>query len=393
MLLKDTFKRLVKLGLGRANFVLTKKILRNSESLATIKQTVTFLHRCSALNIFPTTIENVKVNFDHGSKSLEERSKLRIKRFVLNESKRTLRRLITIKLHEQKQLDGEITSNLPPQIATKVRLQRYLAYNTASKLHYERFQKLLAELQKSDNTANTNSQQDATNTEDTNQPQDTTRPENRNDLVTELTNSLNNKEVNLLAKGPKFSLSPGINEQTTTTINIAFYRLANQIRWKQFRELNPQNPQHTDFLTYPQSKHFYKPDSTDELEQKLRRIHNKLHATIRQLVPRKKWSNISNVDKKTIKDLKEKDVICLPSDKGTEFCIIQKDRYSQAALDHLNDSNTYQKVPRMTAKTVENKVNLVWKNICSRNKFPPFVVKSFVASNTDLPKFYHGPKY
>ena len=106
-------------------------------------------------------------------------------------------------------------------------------------------------------------------------------------------------------------------------------------------------------------------------------------------MPRKKWSNISNVDKKTIKDLKEKDVICLPSDKGTEFCIIQKDRYSQAALDHLNDSNTYQKVPRMTAKTVENKVNLVWKNICSRNKFPPFVVKSFVASNTDLPKFYH----
>ena len=106
-------------------------------------------------------------------------------------------------------------------------------------------------------------------------------------------------------------------------------------------------------------------------------------------MPRKKWSNITNVDKKTIKDLKEKDVICLPSDKGTEFCIIQKDRYSQAALDHLNDSNTYQKVPRMTAKTVENKVNLVWKNICSRNKFPPFVVKSFVASNTELPKFYH----
>ena len=233
MLLKDTFKRLVKLGLGRANFVLTKKILRNSESLATIKQRLTFLHWCSALNIFLTTIENIKVNFDHGIKSLEERSKLRIKRFVLNESKRTLRRLITIKLHEQKQLDGEITSNLPPQIATKVHLQRYLAYNTASKLHYERFQK--PELQKSDNTANTNSQQDATNTEDTNQPQDTTRPENTNDLVTDLTNSPNNKEVNLLAKGPKFSLSPGINEQTTTAINIAFYRLANQIRWKQFR--------------------------------------------------------------------------------------------------------------------------------------------------------------
>ena len=106
-------------------------------------------------------------------------------------------------------------------------------------------------------------------------------------------------------------------------------------------------------------------------------------------MPRKKWSNISNIDKKTIKDLKEKDLIYPPSDKGTKFCIIQKNSYSKAALDHLNDSNTYQKVPRMTAKTIENKVNLVWKNICSRNKFPSFVVKSFVASNTNLPKFYH----
>ena len=43
----------------------------------------------------------------------------------------------------------------------------------------------------------------------------------------------------------------------------------------------------------------------------------------------------------------------------------------------------------MTAKTVEDKINLVWKNICSQNKFPPFVVKSFIASNTDLPKLYH----
>ena len=90
-----------------------------------------------------------------------------------------------------------------------------------------------------------------------------------------------------------------------------------------------------------------------------------------------------------IKDLREKDLIYLPSDKGTEFCIIQKNSYSQAALDHLNDSNTYQKVPRMTAKTIENKVNLVCKNISSQNKFPSFVIKGFVASNTNLPRFYH----
>ena len=43
----------------------------------------------------------------------------------------------------------------------------------------------------------------------------------------------------------------------------------------------------------------------------------------------------------------------------------------------------------MSAKTVENKVNSTWKNICLQNDFPPFVRKSFIASNTDLPRFYH----
>ena len=102
------------------------------------------------------------------------------------------------------------------------------------------------------------------------------------------------------------------------------------------------------------------------------------------------WDAASDkTDKKTIKELKEKNYVCLPSDKDTEFCVIQQDTYTRVALDYLNDANTYQKVSRMSAKTVENKVNTAWKKICRQNEFPPFVQKSFLASNTDLPKFYH----
>ena len=43
----------------------------------------------------------------------------------------------------------------------------------------------------------------------------------------------------------------------------------------------------------------------------------------------------------------------------------------------------------MSDKTVENKVNSTCNNICLQNEFPSFVRKSFLASNTDLPKFYH----
>ena len=48
------------------------------------------------------------------------------------------------------------------------------------------------------------------------------------------------------------------------------------------------------------------------------------------------WDAASDkTDKKTIKELKEKNYVCLPSDKGTEFCVIQQDIYTRVALDHL----------------------------------------------------------
>ena len=40
-------------------------------------------------------------------------------------------------------------------------------------------------------------------------------------------------------KASSLSLSSGVNEHTITSINIAVYRLANQKRWKLYRESNP----------------------------------------------------------------------------------------------------------------------------------------------------------
>ena len=97
----------------------------------------------------------------------------------------------------------------------------------------------------------------------------------KTDLVTDLTHILYMQEINLLSKGPKFSLSSGVNER-----NMSFYRLANQIRWKSVRESNPQS---SEFVTYPQSWHIYRSESKDELENKLQRIHHKLQAILKTL--------------------------------------------------------------------------------------------------------------
>ena len=283
-------------------------------------------------------------------------------------------------------------------MASKIRSQRYLAYNTASNLRNRKFLTLLDNLKnlRSANTLENNSPNDSSNqrntttnlnsTDNNNTSSSDNITTNKPNLVTDLTTNLNAQEINLLSKGSKFNLSPGISEHTITSINIAFYRLANQIRWKHFRESRSQLP---DFPTYPQSRHTYKPESEDELERKLQKIHHKRQLTLKELQPQRKWSNISYAEKRVIKELKEKNYICLASDKGTEFCVIQQDTHTQVALAHLRDSSTYQKVPRMSAKTVENKVNSTWKNVCLQNEIPSFVRKSFIATNIDLSRFYH----
>ena len=66
--------------------------------------------------------------------------------------------------------------------------------------------------------------------------------------------------------------------------------------------------------------------------------------------------------------------------------------YNSLAFDHLNKSNntsTYAKVARMSAKTTEKKVNAVWKQIFATKSISTNVQKSFLSTNTDLPEFYH----
>ena len=255
--------RLLKQGLGRAEFVLVKKIFRNSESLAATKQRLSFLRQCSRLNVFPKAIANLKLPYDYGIISITEKSKLRTKRFVLNENKRALQKVIAIKQQEQPQLNGRITSQFSPEAASQIQSQRYLAYNTASNLHSKKFLTLLDNLRNnstsntsgdnlanqintashrnnngdtskthSSKTSNEASQINTASNHNNNDDTSNTHPpktSNEAKLVTDLTRNLNTQEINPLSKGPKFSLSSGINEHTITSINIAFYRLANQI--------------------------------------------------------------------------------------------------------------------------------------------------------------------
>ena len=57
---------------------------------------------------------------------------------------------------------------------------------------------------------------------------------------------------------------------------------------------------------------------------------------------KQKWSNISHIEKETIQKLKEKEYSNLPSDKGTECCILEREIYRKAALENQNDPHILQ---------------------------------------------------
>ena len=86
--------------------------------------------------------------------------------------------------------------------------------------------------------------------------------------------------------------------------------------------------------------------------------------------------------------MKKKDIICLPSDKGGEFCVVDKKQYLELGQHHLNNNTIYNITRRISAKTVETRVNNVWKEISKKNRFDPALTKNYVSNNTSLATFY-----
>jgi hypothetical protein len=90
-----------------------------------------------------------------------------------------------------------------------------------------------------------------------------------------------------------------------------------------------------------------------------------------------------------VKEIKERRLVCLPSDKGGEFCVVDERRYIEAGMEHLNDSSTYRTIPHLQAKTIETKINKVWRNVCESCEISLRIRKSFITTNSAIPRFYH----
>lgn len=211
---------------------------------------------------------------------------------------------------------------------------------------------------------------------------------NTTNLVTDLTKSLSETELKLLAKGPNFIIKKTVNEHLMTDIKSQFFRLAYQLRWQEIIKAQQNNHQ-SSFIRYPISSTLTNPTlRNDNLENKLKRIYAKLENITNELPKKQINNNLTKEELSCLANLKRKELIYLPSDKGKEFCIIEKSKYNDAANQHLNDTNIYKHIPRLKAKTVETKINNIWKGICKTLSLPKPILKNFTTNNSEFAQFY-----
>ena len=371
MLLPGTYCELLTLSLSKADRPFVKSLLFLSEKMARCIQQSTYLKFLKIQARFPKTIENLNLpSFFNNAKM--KNSATSIKTIVLN---KTIRYINSQAAISRNRLSTEIVNlfgKFGEQKAITICSTIERAYQRSKALHEQRLlkKKKFAEQRN---------------------PTETMTPRRCNEaLVTDLTGTLDNEELDLLAKGPKFAITAKVNE---LEIRASFSQLAYQLRWQAENarkdHANERRPLQTLFK-YPQGNFICQPRCQDqELEAKLRTCYAKIMQITQQLSKQNVASNISCSERRTLKRLQEKDFCYLPSDKGSEFCVVENTKYDDAAFKHLGNTSTYKPVQRMTPKTVEDKINQTWKSVCIESNIDHSTMRSYVSNNTNLPRFYH----
>ena len=131
------------------------------------------------------------------------------------------------------------------------------------------------------------------------------------------------------------------------------------------------------------------PNVNEELETTIRRAQFEIMRVFNSVKKENSATvNITRQEKQTIKSLKAKDCVYLPSDKGGEFCVLSRAEYSAAGKEHLSNE-VYEQVKKIAVSTIETRLNRAWQEVSREAGIPRAVLSSYMTHNSDLPRFYH----
>ena len=156
-------------------------------------------------------------------------------------------------------------------------------------------------------------------------------------------------------------------------------RLRYNIEWHHSEYINNTNG----FKRYPFEKdiNIPPPIENQEIRRKLSLLINQLRQISTEASNYSYKCNLSNEERNTLKELKNKNLVYIPSDKGGEMCCLTTEQYERAARNHLQ-SNTYSEINSITVETLERKINKTWKEVCKMANIPKFIEKEYTVHNS-----------
>ena len=348
--------------------------MHNGELTARLQNQLWFISMCLRRGVFPPTVRNL-----HLPACIGEASQRGVRLHILKKMKRGPRSSLEAAKRKLRQLNTNL-NNFPNDDVEELRSGRARAFNATYVRASEHYRSRLRWLCEREERPEIRAEAFAN---------PASRPTTR---VTDKTQELSSVERELLARGPKFALAAAVSEQTKEACQTSFARFAYQYRWCVVRENGDERTGTNGgahLPTYPRSSDVNLPPTDADTEFKLRRLYHAIMTVVESQPPRAKWSNLPRQQARALEALRNKPVALMPSDKGGEFCAIDLETYKDLGRSHLSNTATYRQVPRMTAKTVEGKINRAWKAVCRERSIPPRCERSFVSNNTRLATFHH----
>lgn len=367
------------MSLSQANFSLIRTCFKNSESMANLKLQHHFISQCLNYKVFPKTIDNLHLPEFYKEPRFTGRAS-RLKETLLKDMSRYLRGKYFKCRRKTNQLNDRIRQAFHNgEAGPMINRCKAVYFHTLRKRRSHFNNKLEALLPP--------------------QPPSDLDPQSeaaiefaRSDLVTDMSGALGAEEHALLAKGPGFAIKAKFDERTKVDIQTQLCRLAYQIRWHHKREARATELPDSNTRSipkYPESNFTCVPPAADdETEHALRGANLEIARLISSIGRNTIRSNLSKEEFQTLKILRSKSLVYLPSDKGTEFCVIPEGQYNQAGEDHLADNAIYARA-KIAASTIETRVNSTWKDVCREANIPKAIQRSYMVHNTKLPEFYH----
>jgi len=384
-MLHQIHQKLVNLRLSQALYVEIFSLLSLFEKLANSEQKIIFLSKCKKSSIFPRTIATMHI-------PLQKQSTIQFIRLtVLNKAIREAYQIahsLRQKLRERGlQLKPFTVPRAPPHLSEYDNLFAF-AYNYASKARQDTHTKKFCWLQRKHPNSCTNQYHAPTQNH---QPSQQEKKENSDDQaninVTDISGQLTNEEKQLLSLGPKFAI---IDKPKKTALQASVLRLRYSIEWQAFLD-HTSSP--VDFIKYPYDKDITIPPTIrdEDSRSRLSILLNELSSIAKSTCRERHRSNLSVNELRTLRSLRNKNLLLLPSDKGGEFCALTRQQYHSAAINHLSGP-AYRKIRNVKPLTIEKRINSTWRSVCNDAELPKNIVKQYTATNSRHPSFYCLPK-